>query len=137
MEDDFQELLQQFKFQLPDHVKDALANNGYDCTLTFGLAFSSMQTLDQHIQKFLPSVEDDTTSPVCARILALWSRCNTIHTSSPIQAAPTFAPTPPSTPTMSVMNSSSNWHESLPPKLSLSLKKSTREKYLMPIPRHQ
>lgn len=40
------------------------------------------------------------------------------HTSSPIPAAQTFPPTPPSTPTPSTMTSSSNWHESLPPKLS-------------------
>lgn len=92
MEDEFQELLQQF--QIPDQVKDTLSGLGYDCTLAFGLAFSSMQMLDQRIQKFLSSGEDDTTSPVCARIRALWSRCNTIHTSTPVRAAQAFPPTP-------------------------------------------
>lgn len=37
-----------------------------------------MQMLDQRIQKFWPPGEEDTTSPTCARIRALWSKCNTI-----------------------------------------------------------
>ena len=102
-----QELLQQY--QTSDQVRDTLISLGFDCTLTFGLAFSSMQMLDQHIQKFLPPGEDDTTSPACARIRGLCTKCNTIHTSTPIPAAQTFPPTP--LPTTSVMNSSSNWHE--------------------------
>lgn len=104
--------------RFPNKWKEALNGLGYDCTLTFGLAFSSMQMLDQRIQKFWPPGEEDTTSPTCARIRALWSKCNTIHTSSPIPAVQTFPPTPPSTPTPSTMTSSSNWHENLPPKLS-------------------
>lgn len=48
-EDEFQEFLRQL--HLPDEVRDALLHNGYDCTLTFGLAFSSMQMLDQHRPK--------------------------------------------------------------------------------------
>ena len=113
MEDEFQELLQQY--QTSDQVRDTLISLGFDCTLTFGLAFSSMQMLGQHIQKFLPPGEDDTTSPACARIRGLCTKCNTIHTSTPIPAAQTFPPTPLPTPTTSVMNSSSNWHEWKPP----------------------
>jgi len=116
MDDEFQDLLQQC--QIPDPVKDILTTLGYDCTLTFGLAFSSMQMLDQNIQKLLPTGEDDTTSPLCARLRALWSRCNSIHTSPPIPAAQTFPPTPAPTPTPSPINSSSNWPKTLPPKLS-------------------
>ena len=77
-----------------DPIKDILNHLGYDCTLTFGLAFSSMQMLDQNIQRLLPPGEDDTTSPVCARLRALWSRCNSIHMSPPIPPAQTFPPTP-------------------------------------------
>ena len=83
-----------------------------------GLAFSSMQMLDQNIQRLLPPGEEDTTSPVCARLRALWSRYNSIHMSPPIPAAQTFPPTPVATPSPSPLNSSSNWHETLPPKLS-------------------
>lgn len=115
MDDEFQDLLQQF--QIPDPIKDILNTLGYDCTLTFGLAFSSMQMLDQNIQKLLP-VGDDTTSPLCARLRALWSRCNSIHTSPPIPAAQTFPPTPAASPVPSPLNSSSKWHETLPPKIS-------------------
>ena len=117
MDSDFEELLQQF--QIPEAVRDALSIHGYDSTLTFGFAFSSMQILDQHIQKFIPTGDDDPTSPLCARIRALWTRCNTIHTSPPIPAAQTFPPTPAATPAASPMLSSSNWNESLPPKLSI------------------
>ena len=116
MDEDFQDLLQQF--HISDPIKDILNHLGYDCTLTFGLAFSSMQMLDQNIQRLLPPGEDDTTSPVCARLRALWSRCNSIHTSPPIPSAQTFPPTPIATPSPSTFNSSSNWHETLPPKLS-------------------
>ena len=116
MDDEFQEHLQQF--QIPDPVKDNLNTLGYDCTLTFGLAFSSMQMLDQNIHKLLPTGDDDTTSPLCARLRALWSRCNSIHISSPIPAAQTFPLTPTLTPTPSPLNSSSSWRETLPPKLS-------------------
>ena len=115
MEDEFQELLHQF--QIPDPVKDNLSTLGYDCTLTFGLAFSSMQMLDQNINKLLPTGDDDTTSPTCARLRALWSKCNSIHVSTPIPAAQSFPPTP-TLPPLSPMNSTSNWHETLPPKLS-------------------
>jgi len=116
MDEEFQDLLQQF--HIPDPIKDTLNHLGYDCTLTFGLAFSSMQMLDQNIQRLLPPGEEDTTSPVCARLRALWSRCNSIHMSPPIPAAQTFPPTPVATPSPSPLNSSSNWHETLPPKLS-------------------
>ena len=44
MEDEFQELLQQY--QTSDQVRDTLISLGFDCTLTFRLAFSSMQMLD-------------------------------------------------------------------------------------------
>ena len=71
-DDDFQALLKQL--HLPEEVRDSLLQNGYDYTLTFGLAFSSMQMLDQHIQKFLPPGETDLTSPTCACIPALWSK---------------------------------------------------------------
>ena len=117
MDSDFEELLQQF--QIPDPVKAAFSIHGYDSTLTFGFAFSSMQILDQHIQKFLPMGDDDLTSPLCARIRALWTKCNTVHTSPSIPAAQTFPPTPAATPSASPMLSSSNWNESLPPKLSV------------------
>ena len=95
IEEDFQDILRQL--HLPEDVRDALLPNGYDCTLTFGLAFSSLQMLDQHINKFLPPGETDLTSPTCARIRALsmdqmqqftysytYSTCSTIptHTSS-------------------------------------------------------
>ena len=63
-DEDFQDILRQL--HLPEDVRDALLQNGYDCTLTFGLAFSSMQMLDQHISKFLPSGETDFTSPTGA-----------------------------------------------------------------------
>ena len=116
MDEEFQDLLQQF--QIPDPIKDILSHLGYDCTLTFGLAFSSMQMLDQNIQRLLPTGEDDTTSPLCARLRALWSRCNSIHMSPPIPAAQTFPPTPAATPTPSPLNSSSNWRETLPPKIN-------------------
>ena len=116
MDEEFQDLLQQF--HISDPIKDILNHLGYDCTLTFGLAFSSMQMLDQNIQRLLPPGEDDTTSPVCARLRALWSRCNSIHMSPPIPSAQTFPPTPVATPSPSTFNSSSNWHETLPPKLS-------------------
>ena len=102
---------------VPDPIKDILNTLGYDCTLTFGLAFSSTQMLDQNIQKLLP-VGDDTTSPLRARLRALSSRCNSIHTSPPIPAAQTFPPTPAASPVPSPLNSSSNWHETLPPKIS-------------------
>ena len=113
MDSDFEELLQQF--QIPEAVRDALSIHGYDSTLTFGFAFSSMQILDQHIQKFLPTGDDDPTSPLCARIRALWTRCNTIHTSPPIPAAQTFPPTPAATPAASPMH----------------LRKTILEKFLM------
>ena len=113
---EFQDLLLQC--QIPEQVKEALTCLGYDCTLTFGLAFSSMLILDQNIKKFLPEGENDTTSPTCARIRALWSKCNAIHTSPPIPAAQAFPPAPLPTPTPSPLNSTSNWNESLPPKLS-------------------
>jgi len=116
MDEELQELLQQF--QISDPIKDILNHLGYDCTLTFGLAFSSMQMLDQNIQRLLPAGEDDTTSPLCARLRALWSRCNSIHMSPPIPAAQTFPPTPTANPAPSPLNSSSNWHETLPPKIS-------------------
>lgn len=116
MDEEFQNLLQQF--QIPDPVRDILSIAGYDCTLTFGLAFSSMQMLDQNLTKLLPTGEDDTTSPVCARLRALCSKCNSIHISPPIPAAQTFPPTPTPTPSSSPLSSSSNWHETLPPKLS-------------------
>ena len=116
MEDEFQDLLQQFN--ISDPIKDILNHLGYDCTLTFGLAFSSMQMLDQNIQRLLPPGEEDTTSPVCARLRALWSRCNSIHMSPPIPPAQTFPPTPAATPSPSTIHSSSNWRETLPPKLS-------------------
>ena len=77
-----------------------------------------MLILDQNIKKFLPEGENDTTSPTCARIRALWSKCNAIHTSPPIPAAQAFPPAPLPTPTPSPLNSTSNWNESLPPKLS-------------------
>lgn len=103
---EFQDLLLQC--QIPEQVKEALTGLGYDCTLTFGLAFSSMLMLDQNIKKFLPEGENDTTSPTCARIRALWSKCNAIHTSPPIPAAQAFPPTPSPTPTTSPLNSTSN-----------------------------
>ena len=142
---EFQDLLLQC--QIPEQVKEALTGLGYDCTanctLTFGgLAFSSMLMLDQNIKKFLPEGENDTTSPTCARIRALWSKCNALHTSPPIPAAQAFPPTPSPTPTTSPLNSTSNWNESLPPKLSTEdmafmktqFGKTTLEKYLMLIP---
>ena len=52
------------------------------------------------------------------RLRALWSRCNSIHMSPPIPPAQTFPPTPVATPSPSPLNSSSNWHETLPPKIS-------------------
>ena len=115
-DEEFLDLLCQL--QLPEDVRHALVQNGYDCTLTFGPAFSSMQMLDQHIQKFLPLGETDTTSPICARIRALWSKCKNLHTSSPITPAQQFPPTPSATPCASQINEASNWHETLPPKLS-------------------
>ena len=115
-DDDLLDLVRQL--QLPDEVKDAFVHNGYDCTLTFGLAFSSMQMLDQHIQKFLPIGETDTTSLIAARIRALWSRCNNMHTSLPIPPAQQVPPTPSPTPSASQLPDATNWHETLPPKLS-------------------
>ena len=101
-DEEFLDLLRQL--QLPEDVKDALVQNGYDCTLTFGLGFSSMQMLDQHIQKFLPLGETDTTSPIAARIRALWSKCNNLHTSLPIPPAQQVPPTPSATPSASQLN---------------------------------
>ena len=96
-----------------------LVQNGYDCTLTFGLAFSSMQMLHQHIiQKFFRLGETDATSPICARIRALWRKCNNLHTSIPIPPAQPITPTPPATPSASQINDASNWHEAFTPKLS-------------------
>ena len=115
-DDDFLELVRQL--QLPEEVKDAFVHNGYDCTLTFGLAFSSMQMLDQHIAKFLPIGETDTTSPITAHIRALWSRCNNMHTSLPIPPAQQVPPTPSPTPPASQLSDANNWHETLPPKLT-------------------
>ena len=115
-DDEFHDLVRQL--QLPDEVKEAFAHNGYDCTLTFGLAFSSMQMLDQHITKFLPLGETDTTSPIAARIRALWSICNNLHTSLPLPPAQPMPPTPSPTPSASQLSEANNWHETLPPKLS-------------------
>ncbi len=72
-----------------------------------------MQALDQNIHKPLPVGE------TCARIRALWTKCNTLRTSQTIPAAQTFPPTPMATPALAPFNPSSGWHESLPPKLSL------------------
>ena len=116
-DEDFHEFLRQL--HLSDEVRDALLQNGYDCTLTFGLASSSKQMHDQHIQKFLPLGETDLTSPTCARIRALWSKCNTLRTTTPIPTAQTMPPTPATTPSASQPNATSNWHETLPPKLSI------------------
>ena len=91
LEEDFQEILKQL--HLPDEVRDALMQNGYDCTLTFGLAFSSMQMLDQHINKFLPPGETDLTSPTCARIRALYGPNTTIYIQP--QLIPPAQPFPP------------------------------------------
>ena len=115
-DDEFHNLVRQL--QLPDEVKEALAHNGYDCTLTFGLAFSSMQMLDQRITKFLPLAETDTTSPIAARIRALWSKCNNLHTSLPLPPAQPVPPTPSPTPPASQLSEANNWHETRPPKLS-------------------
>ena len=89
---DFQDLLKQL--HLPEEVRDSLLQNGYDCTLTFGLAFSSMQMPDQHIQKFLPPGETDLTSATCARIRALWSKCNNLHTTAPLNLSHLHLPLP-------------------------------------------
>ena len=114
-DDDFLDLVRQL--QVPEEVKDAFVHNGYDCTLTFCLAFSSMQMLDQHIAKFLPIGETDTTSPIAARIRALWSRCNNMRTSLPIPPAQQVPPTPSPTPPASQLSDANNWHETLPPRL--------------------
>ena len=71
--------------------------------------------LDQHIHKFLPLGETDFTSPTCARIRALWTKCNNLHTAAPLPPAQPFPPTEPS----SQLTATSNWHETLPPKLSI------------------
>ena len=110
-EDDVQEFLR--PLHLPEEVRDALLHNGYDCTLTFGLAFSSMQMLDQHIHKFLVLGETDLTSPTCARIpRAFWTKCNNLHTATPIPPAQPSPPTPPSTEPSSQITATSNWHDS-------------------------
>ncbi len=67
-DDKFQDLM--IQLHLPQEAKDNPLVCGYDCTLTFGLAFSSMQILDQNIHKLLPAGETDH-SPTCARIRAL------------------------------------------------------------------
>ena len=84
-DDEFQDLMKQL--HLPPEVKDNLLMCGYDCTLTFGLDFSSMQALDQNMRKLLPAGETDHSSPTCALIRALWTECNTLHTSQTIPAA--------------------------------------------------
>ena len=117
IEQDFQDILRQL--HLPEDVRDALLQNGCGCTLTFGLAFSSMQMLDQHINKFLPPGETDLASPTCACIRALWTKCNNLHTATPIPPAQPFPPTPPPTEPSSQLNATSDWHETLPPKLSV------------------
>ena len=117
LDEDSQDLLRQL--HRPEDGRDALLQNGYDCTLTFGLAFSSMQMLDQHISKFLSSGETDFTSPTCARIRALWTKSNNLHTATPIPPAQPFPPAPPSTEPSSQLTATSNWHETLPPKLSV------------------
>ena len=109
-DDDFQDILRQL--HLPEDVRDALLQNCYGCTLTFGLAFSSMQMLDQHISKFLPSGETDFASPTCARIRGVWTKCNKLHTATPIPPAQTFPPTPPSTEPSSQLNATCNWLQS-------------------------
>ena len=78
-----------------------------------------MQMLDQHIQKFLPPGEIDLTSSTWARIRALWFKCNNLHTTAPIPSAQPFPPTPPSTVSTSQLSATSNWHEIVPPKLSI------------------
>ena len=79
-DDDFQDLIK--RLNLPSEVKGNFLLCACDCTLTFGLAFSSMQVLDQNIHKFLPSGDTDHSSPTCARIRALWTKCNTLHSPS-------------------------------------------------------
>ena len=114
-EEEFRELIKQL--HLPEDVLDALAAHGYDCTLTFGLAFSSITMLDQHMQKFLQAGDTDLTSPTCARIRALWTRCNNMHRAPPIQAAQP-SPSPPAASPSSLPTQAQNWHETVPPKLS-------------------
>ncbi len=105
------------QLRIPEDVLEALMLHGYDCTLTFGLAFSSITMLDQHLSKFLPVGDTDLTSPTCARIRALWTRCNNLHTAPAVPAAQT-SPSPPSSSLLATPNSTQNWHETLPPKLS-------------------
>ena len=78
-----------------------------------------MQMLDQHISKFHPPGETDFTSPTCARIRALCTKSNNLHTAIPIPPAQPFPPTPPATESSSQFIATSNWHETLPPKLSV------------------
>ena len=114
-EEDFRDMIKQLR--IPEEVLETLTLHGYDCTLTFGLAFSSMTMLDQHISKFLPEGDTDLTSPTCARIRSLWTRCNNLHTAPSVPAAQT-SPSPPSSSPLATPNSNQNWRETLPPKLS-------------------
>ena len=81
--------------------------------------FQEFLRLDQHIQKFLPLGETDLTSPTCARIRALWTKCKIFYSATPIPPAQPFPPTPPSTEPSSQITATSDWHETLPPKLSI------------------
>ena len=70
-------------------------------------------------KNFLPGGEPDVTSPTCARIRALWSKCNNIHTAAPIPSAQPFPPTPPSSLPTPSLHATSNWRETLPPRRNL------------------
>ena len=105
-DEEFQDLLKQL--HLPPEIKDKLLACGYDCTLTFGLAFSSMQSLDQNLHRLLPAGETDHSSPTCTRLRALWTRCHNLHTSPSIPAAQPFPPTP-ARPATITSNPASSW----------------------------
>ncbi len=66
-EEDFREMIKQLR--IPEDVLETLTLHGYDCTLTFGLAFSSITMLDQHLSKFLP--EGDHLPHMCSHPCSL------------------------------------------------------------------
>ena len=126
-DEEFQDLLRQL--HLPAEVKDNLLGLGYDSSLTFGLAFSSIQILHQNIQKLLSEGETDHSSPTCARIRALWAPCNNLHTGLSFPAAQSFPPTRMVTPSPVAPNPTKNWHEVLPPKLSIDDMESMKAQF--------
>ena len=129
-DEDLQDLLRQL--HLPEDVRDALLQNGHGCTLTFGLAFSSMQMLDQHIHHQI--------SPLRRNRFYLPNMCSnpcsmdqlqqfTYSYTTPIPPAQPFPPTPPSTEPSSQLTATSNWHETLPPKLSVEDMETMRTQF--------